>query len=126
MSRCFPASFCQSCARLPCFHTVLRPPHDEACFHRVSPATLPCGPSSSVKLLVIWKNRPVKVSPFAGHPTGSVARPKLLQESSRRNEVVCLESFRESVEERVEKFERFVSLGPISPEFREADANTQF
>ena len=34
----------------------------------VIPALLmpgPCGPSSSVKLLVIWKNRPLKVSPFA-------------------------------------------------------------
>jgi hypothetical protein len=56
---------------------------------------------------------------------GSVARPKLLQEVSRCNEVAGLEALRKSVEDRVEKFERFVSLGSISPESCEADANPQ-
>src|SRR5580704_195873 len=57
---------------------------------------------------------------------GSVARPKLLQEVSRRNEVARLETLRKSVDDRVEKFERFVSLRSISPESCEADATTQF
>ena len=55
----------------------------------------------------------------------SVARPKLLQDVSRSNEVACLEALRKSVEDRIEKFERFVSLGSISPESCEADASTQ-
>jgi hypothetical protein len=44
----------------------------------------------------------------------SVARPKLLQEVSRRNEVACLEALRKSVEDRVEKFERVAMLGSAS------------
>ena len=55
----------------------------------------------------------------------SVARPKLLQEVSGRNEVARLKALRKSVEDRVEKFERLVSLGSISPESCEANANTQ-
>src|ERR1700682_3256956 len=55
----------------------------------------------------------------------SLLRPKLLQEVSRRNEVVRLEALRKSVEDRLKKSERFVSLAPISPKSCEADANTQ-
>lgn len=55
----------------------------------------------------------------------SVARPKLLQEVSRHNEVACLEALGKSVEDRDEKFERFATLGSTSPESREADADTQ-
>ena len=51
--------------------------------------------------------------------------PKLLQEVIRRNEVACLEALRESLEDRIEKFERLVSLSSISPQSCEADANTQ-
>ncbi len=47
---------------------------------------------------------------------GSVGRPKLLQEFSRRKKVACLEAFGKSAEDRIKKFERLVSLGPISPE----------
>jgi hypothetical protein len=55
----------------------------------------------------------------------AVARPKLLQEVGRRNKVARLEALRKSVEDRVEKFERFVTLGSTRPESCEADANTQ-
>jgi uncharacterized lipoprotein YmbA len=72
------------------------------------------------------KALPPRAGPSSGALfRGSVARPKLLQEVSCRNEVACLEPLRKSVEDRVEKFERFVSLGSISPEFCEADANPQ-
>jgi hypothetical protein len=55
----------------------------------------------------------------------SVARPELLQEASRRNKIACLEALGKLVEDRVEQFERFVSLGAISPESCEADASAQ-
>ena len=54
-----------------------------------------------------------------------MARAKLLQEVSRRDEVARMEALRISVEDRIEKFERFVSLSSINPESCEADASTQ-
>ena len=54
-----------------------------------------------------------------------VARSKLVQDLGCLDEVASLEAFGEAVEDRVEKFERFVSLGSISPESGEADASTQ-
>jgi hypothetical protein len=49
----------------------------------------------------------------------------LLQKVICRNEVERLEAFRKSFEYRVEKLERFVWLGSVSPQSCEADANTQ-
>jgi hypothetical protein len=48
-----------------------------------------------------------------------------LQEVSRRNEVARLEALGKSVKDRVEKFERCVSLGSISPQSCEADGADQ-
>jgi hypothetical protein len=47
------------------------------------------------------------------------------QKLSCCNEVARLEALGKSAEDWVEKFERFVSLGSISPESCEADANTE-
>ncbi len=80
-------------------------------------------PAVSMALHLANRSGRTDRAPFAG---SSVARSKLLQEVSRRNEVARLETLRKSVEDRAEKFERFVSLGSISPESCEADAATQF
>ena len=66
-----------------------------------------------------------KAVPMNMRDNVSVARPKLLQEDSRSNKVACLEAFGKSVEERLEKPERFASLGAIGPESCKADAGTQ-
>ena len=47
------------------------------------------------------------------------------QELSYRHKIEGLESFRRAGEDRLEKFERFVSLVSISPEPGEAGASTQ-
>jgi hypothetical protein len=56
---------------------------------------------------------------------GSVARPKLLQETSRRDEVARSKALGKSSEDRIQEFERFGLLGSIRPESCEADGNTQ-
>ena len=66
-----------------------------------------------------------KAVPMNMRDNVSVTRPKLLHEGSRRNQIPCLEALRESAEDRVEKFERSVSLSPISPQSCEAHAGTQ-